>query len=289
MAKFYINFFVTLLVCLGSYPVTAEHDLRWRIIDWPPMYISSGVHINQGVYDQMIELLNMGMPSYQHQTQTMNTKRVLFEMGKGEKICHPSALKDAGATSLLSVMNSIILPHQIIIHKDSLNQLGNVTEYALKTLLNNKLLRGGLVPGRYSKSINQIIDAQLKSKNNHHLVIIESYHNLTKMLLDKRIDYIVEYEVAVSFQAKTLNKENLTVSLDIIDSGNPGFLPVYVACPKTEWGKLVINEVNKILITESQNNLSLQSRIQWFNEENRKKLKYFYKQHYFTDKHTQTH
>ena len=123
------------------------------------MYISSGGHVNQGIYDQIILLMSKGMPEYRHLTQRMNTKRVLHEMGRGEKICHPSALEDTDAK--VSVMNSIILPHQIIIHKDSLDKLGNVSEYALEKLLKTKSLRGGLVPGRYSKEINQIIDDKI--------------------------------------------------------------------------------------------------------------------------------
>ena len=254
-----------------------KDTMKWRVISWSPMYITKGEYTGQGIYDNIIKKLSDNLPQYTHSTIKMNTARVLKDMKNGKKICHPSVLKQSG----ISLMNSILIPHQIIMHKNAYEKLGNVKEYSIEKLLNDKSLVGGIVPNRYSKTINDIIN---NIKDKKHLNINANYESLINLLLKNRIDYIIEYAVVVNFRSKELNKNNLTVSIDISDSGQDKFLPVYTKCPDNEWGKLLISRINKILIEESKEDNFLDSRIRWYNDDDKKALTNIYKEYYFVDK-----
>ena len=269
--------FVSLFMLTNTQASEVKDEMKWRVISWPPMYIVKGEFKGQGIYDNVIKKLSDNLPQYKHSTIKMNTARVLKDMKNGEKICHPSVLAQSGT----SLMNSILIPHQIIMHKDAFKRLGDVKEYSIKELLNNKKFKGGIVPNRYSTTINEIIN---NIEDKKHLNINANYESLINLLFKNRIDYIIEYAVVVNFKAKELNKKNLTISLNITDSGQDKFLPVYTKCPENEWGKLLISRINKILIDESKEADFLDSRIKWYNEEDQKSLKSIYKEHYFKDK-----
>ena len=272
-------FLITCIISFSFSIDTKKDHIKWRVVDWSPMYIQNGIYKNQGIYDNIISNLSHDLKNYKHSKVIMNTTRVLYEMKQNKKICHPSVLKNTDAK--LSVMNSIILPHQIIIHKKALNKLGNVKQYSLKKLLNNPNLKGGITLGRYSKDINNIIDS---IKNKKHLFLTKNYNSLVKMLLYNRVDYIIEYAAVVNFKAHELSMENRTISLDITDSKQKEFLSVYTACPKNKWGMEVVKKINTSLINESKNNFSLNSRIKWFSKEDQEKLKKLYEKYYFLDK-----
>jgi hypothetical protein len=72
--------------------------------------------------------------------------------------------------------------------------------------------------------------------------------------------------------------------IKIEESSASTFLPVYFACPKTPWGKMMIDKINKILIKESYTEGYLDFRLRWYDEESQEYLKEVYKKHYLDDK-----
>ncbi len=273
--------YLLLVIIFVTYPSysTAKEMVLWRVTDWPPFYILAGADKGTGLYDQMIQMLALGMPEYTHERISMNTDRVLLEMDRGTKVCHPSVLPNTDAT--LSVINSILLPHRIILITDSpgLAKLGDPT--SLDILLADKWLLGGVTPRRYTDTLNEIVK---KHAFREHLHNSPNYMVLIKELLHKRLDYIIEYPPIISYFARQLNMENNTTSLGIVETLDTPFLLVHIACPKTDWGRMMIAKIDNILMVESPQANFLDFRLQWFDESSRKLLQNYYEQHYFNDK-----
>ena len=272
----HVLIFSILLMC--SLLSTAKDTVSWRVTDWPPFYILNGENKGTGLYDKMIAMLSAGMPEYRHKKIQMNTLRWTHEMEKGTKICHPSVLPNTKA--ILSVTNSILLPHRLIVHHESMAIKKIEQPVSLKKLLGNNKYRGG-VTLRYTAELNDIVEKHLLNK---HLLNSPNYKNLISLVLQGKLDYIIEYDPIISYSAKQQRIENSTINLEIFETRNRPFVMAHVACPNTDWGKVIISKVNKILISESKKLNLLDFRIHWYDKNTQELLKNYYKDHYFIDK-----
>ncbi|WP_028863860.1 hypothetical protein [Psychromonas aquimarina] len=259
--------------------LTAKETVLWRVTDWPPFYILEGKDKGKGLYDEMITLLSRGMPEYTHVRKEMNTDRVRNEMNKGTKVCHPSVLFNTEGT--LSVVNSILLPHRLIFQKNDSRLTKFNDPASLDILFADKEVRGGIIPRRYTAALNKITN---KHSFRDHLYKTPHYKKVIKMLLHNRLDYIIEYTPIISYSAKQLGIENNTTSKEILETQDTPFLLVYVACPKTDWGQMMIDKINKILLSESKTSDFLNFRIRWYDNSSKKLLEKYYQEHYFNDK-----
>ncbi len=221
-------------------------------------------------------MLSAKMPEYDHQTVQMNTDRVKREWSKGENICHPSVLPNSNPKIILSVTNSVLLPHRIIFNKSQ-----KISSSSLQKLLNDASSRGGIAPGRYSKEIDKII-ANIPHKD--HLQINTSYKSLIALLFAKRIDYIIEYSPVISYYAQQHEIKNLTRSVAIQEITKSPFLLISVACTNNSWGEKIIAKINQILIRETPKPNYLDFRLKWFDQASQQELQLIYADQYLKDK-----
>ena len=201
----FLIFFMLLMLSLAS---AAKDTVSWRVTDWPPFYILSGEDKGAGLYDKMIAMLSAGMPEYSHKMTQMNTLRWTHEMEKGTKICHPSVLPNTKA--ILSVANSILLPHRLIVHKNSAGIKSFKQPVTLEKLLGNKKYKGG-VTLRYTAELNNVVEKHLLNK---HLFNSPNYKNLISLVLQGKLDYIIEYDPVIAYSAKQQEIENTTINLE---------------------------------------------------------------------------
>ena len=212
----------------------------------------------------------------------MNTRRALTEIQHGKNVCHPSALADTDA--LLSNINSFLLPYRIVYTADNIAINTNTPQkqsISLENLLRNDELIAGASIGRYSSEINILFK---KHAQQEKLVKNNNYDGLIQMLLTGRIDFLVEYPPIITYSKKSHGSTTLTKSMAITELGDDKFLAVYFACPKNDWGKKVITQINIALLKESQNNNYLDYRLKWYDEESKQLLKKHYEASYFLDK-----
>ncbi len=267
-----------LLMFAFSDRLPAKETVRWRVVDWPPFYILEGKDKGKGIYDELISMLSRQMPEYNHVRVVMNTYRVRRAWENGENICHPSVIPDN--FSINSVVNSILLPHRLIVHKSMADKL-NTDQIALEKLLVDEAFRGGITPGRYSTLLNKLIE---QHKWRKHLNKHPTYENLIKMLFVKRLDYIIEYPPIIAYSAKQMGVKDPTVSLAIKETQKDAFLKVVVGCSKNAWGKTLIEKIDLILKKESQSPAYLQYRLRWYDAASRELLRSIYQREYFKDK-----
>jgi len=264
---------------LLSNPLLSKETVTWRVTDWPPFYILEGPDKGKGIYDEIISMISSYMPEYDHITVRMNTSRVRAQWRLGEKVCHPSVL--VGETfNTQSVVNSILLPHRIIIHRDK-EKLFSKDDVVVDQLLANTQLRGGVTLGRYTSVLNNIVE---EHKERQHLYKHPNYERLIRMLLSNGLDYIIEYPPIISYTAQQMGLDNPTKSLGIQEIKDSSYISVAVGCTKNAWGRAMINKIDQALKQESQDPNFLESRLRWYDEPSRKILRKLYQDVYFKDK-----
>lgn len=268
--------FTTSLFLFTSSLLLAENTVIWREVNWPPFYILKGPDKGKGLYDEMITMLAKNLPEYKHVRSNMTTDRVRMEWGKGVNICHPSVIPDK--YSIFSVVNSILLPHRIIVNENNL--IGD-NIISLDELMINSQLKGGVTPGRYKPVLNVIIS---KYKMREYIVKHPIYENLIKTLFEKRLDYIVEYPPIITYTAKKMGVSNSTRSIIIQESQIKPYLLVAVGCTKNDWGKDMIKKINEILKKEAEDDKFLEFRLRWYDDSSKALLRNIYKSVYFKDK-----
>jgi uncharacterized protein (TIGR02285 family) len=269
---------VSLTLIFLPFCALAKEQLIWRVVDWPPFYILHGEDKGKGIYDELISTMIKYLPEYEHLRVVMNTRRALTEMENGKNVCHPSALANTDAN--LSNINSFLLPYRIIYTANNATmKLQSST--SLEELLLNKSLITGISVGRYTNEINTLFR---KHGQHDRLVKNNSYDGLIQMLFAGRVDFLVEYPSIITYTKKIHGSNVLTKSLAINELSGEEFLGVYTACPKNEWGKKVINRINKALLKESQHDNFLDYRLKWYDNESKQLLKEHYETTYLLDK-----
>jgi len=262
-----------------SNPLLSKETVIWRVTDWPPFYILEGPDKGKGIYDEIISMISLHIPEYEHVTMRMNTVRVRAQWNLGEKVCHPSVIVGESFNTQ-SVVNSILLPHRIIAHRDKEGVLRK-DEVSLDQLLGDTQHRGGFTPERYTPLLNDIVK---QHKGGKHLYFNPNYDRLIEMILLKRLDYIVEYPPIITYTAKQMGLDNPTKSLGIQETKDMSYILVAVGCTKNAWGRAMINKIDQVLKKESLNPDFLEPRLRWYDEPSRNILRKLYQDVYFKDK-----
>jgi len=264
---------------LLSNPLLSKETVTWRVTDWPPFYILEGPDKGKGIYDEIISMMSQHIPEYDHVTMRMNTSRVRAQWRLGDNVCHPSVL--VGETiNTQSLVNSILLPHRVIAHREQASLLSK-DEVIVDQLLADTRFRGGVTPGRYTSTLNNIVE---RHKELRHLYKHPNYERLIKMLFSKGLDYIIEYPPIITYTAKQMGLDNPTKSIGIQETKEEPYILVAVGCTKNAWGKAMIDKIDQVLKQESQHPDFLESRLKWYDEASRKILRKLYQDLYFKDK-----
>lgn len=272
-----------ILVCFFIFSLSsfsADKDvIKWRVTNWPPFYIMEGASAGEGVYNKLINRFSNDLSSYKHSQVFMNTVRAQFEMKSGSPVCHPSVLKNTDA--ILSNVNSILLPQALIFNSETVDVDSINDNSSLESILKNPKIIIGVSPNSYNKEINTIVDKYLGRDN---VVMLNDYISLIKMLIRGRVDVIIQYPSVVSYIKRTLNLKSRTTNVSIDSPKQDSFVLVYTGCSKSEWGRNVINKINKSLISESKENNFLEERLRWYDKDDQQKLRKLYEKYYFLDK-----
>ncbi len=222
--------------------------------------------------DAVISFLKGRMPEYVHSTMKMNSKRLRAEVKAGKNICSVSILPRVYWT--LSEVDMIVLPQRIYIRRDKIGELDQKKSISLNGILNDNRLKAGVSYGRYPKKLNAIIANHLNKKN---IINLPNYASLIKMLFSGRVDYVIEYpSVMAFFEKSSSSNSGIVTGLNIKETENIPYVMVRAGCPKTDWGRKVIDKVNKILLRDRKKEEYLEPLLRWYGEEDQQMLIEFY-------------
>jgi uncharacterized protein (TIGR02285 family) len=244
-----VSFFL-LITIIFCYPSTslAKDTITWLTIDFPPLRITNGEQKGEGIGDLAVEFLQKRLPEYHHNSIEVNLKRLFFTLKKDKKACTIGIIKTAKrAEYLYFSIPALIRPGlSIVIRKKDMKTFGNPKKISLEALIKNKDLKMSIDSKRsYTKPIDTILDRHKAQSN----VFIRDGYDLTIgfliMLAKGHIDYIIEYPSQVIYISRELGLGDQFYTIGLEEA--PSYTVSHVVCPKSEWGKQVIQKVNAIL------------------------------------------
>jgi len=221
----------------------AADQITWGKYNVPPYMIRSGKFAHQGIFDLTLDIIKKDLPQYEHVELEAPFPRINSEIRKGSHWCYNGMLKtpERERVGYLSLPTSIFLPLRIIVRRDRLAQFQG--KLSLKTLLQNPQLSTSVMRDRsYSPTVDKLLAAYPPRENYSEQV--ESIG----MLLAGRIDYMVELPLLAFEQARVMGQPDALVALPMQEADEVVFNRVM--CPRSEWGRQVVEQVNKVLLAE---------------------------------------
>lgn len=239
----------TMIACVAEAAAEAKDTITWRVTDFPPYMIVAGPDRQHGLHDQIQQFLQARLLEYQHEQIVATFPRLIEEIKNGKHWCYVNGTKnderqDWAYFSLPTIIN---LPYRIIVHKDQRAKFQRFgIPLSLETLLADRSLHTVEVRGQ---SFNPAIDALLRRLPPAQSPSFAGHTmQMYKMLLYGRIDYLIGLPLAAFYSAKQLGYKDSLAALRFQEAGEEDI--TRVMCPKNEWGKSVIEQINVILRRE---------------------------------------
>lgn len=257
-----------------------NHTITWYRAFFPPVTIPEGPDAGTGFFDRVTQVLTGQMPGYEHDHETANFKRIITELKKEKNICCPSLYKTAAREKYIafSIPAMVVLPNVVITrkahHLKFLPYLEKDKKINLSRLLQDNKLTLGISNGRkYSGGIDEILAHSTGSAN----IVVRSgddvFKGLLRMLLAGRVDYILGYPIEAKYFLRDTAQLD-EIQIYVIAENKISFTIGHVGCPKTEWGKKVIQLIDTVLKDHRQTEEFLGFYEHWLDDE----TKIYYRQ-----------
>ena len=232
-------------------PAAAQGELVWLKIDFPPFYIAEGPRRGQGIGDEIVDLLAERLEGYEHQSRVASPDRIFKELEQGHGACSVAYIKteERERVMLYSIPDMILPPNGITIRRDLLDRFGGGGPVSLERLLGDSSLKLGVAAGRaYGPTLDPLLE-RLGGSQVHARSGDDIYRSLFQMLVRKRLDYVLGYPYEANFVAQSLGEAGTIVNLPLTETAAIYTL-AHVVCPRNDWGRKVIGEIDEILRRE---------------------------------------
>ena len=224
--------------------------MSWWLTDFPPYSIPANGEPGIGAVDLVLRGVVAAWPEKMaHQFMVANTSRIWTSIDTGMDACYTSALHTPQRVKEAYLSDVFMLPPmQLVVRKDRLasvprNANGEV-EFA--ALLARQDIKGILVSGRaYGLALDAVIAG---NKHNDHLTFSNAKvlgANIFKMIGAGRVDYTLDYDFVLAYQTKDTATLDALTTLPI-DIANVPLVGSF-ACPRTPWGKKMIERIDHIV------------------------------------------
>ncbi|MDV7341834.1 TIGR02285 family protein [Terasakiella sp. A23] len=235
---------------LKAYDISTDPDdttLTWHKFQAPPFMILSGPDQNSGIIDGLRQLLKGGISGYTHTETSLPYKRFLLYAAEGMNICTPYLFKTAEREKFLYFSKpAVIFPGlELIMHKDTYERFEYENPLSLKDMFEKHAMR---LATNNVRAYSKVIDPIVEKYEEHHLVgrHTGSTTLIFRLLTKGRADFMVDFPNRILYWSKELNVDPYDyLSIPIKEDYTNAIS--YVACPKTPWGKKVIDKVNAAL------------------------------------------
>lgn len=222
---------------------TLQHEkITWGWFSAPPYMITEGEHQRQGIFDLIRQIIIQHTPELQHKEVLAPFPRLFAEVKRGANWCFTGAVKNSEREQFayFSRPVALFLPFRIAVLKDS--QLAQEHAVSLNKLLSNHELRTSVLRGRI---FNPVVDEMLRR---HPPTQTHSeFNEALQMLLNRRLDYLIEFPVITYYQLSQINQYHRVKLLTPSESQEIGYY--HVMCAKTALGRQVTERVNQLMQT----------------------------------------
>jgi uncharacterized protein (TIGR02285 family) len=237
---------------IGSTNRGEEQSVMWSIIPYAPIHILEGKYKGQGIADEYLQNAQKELVGYKHFNEMMTPARIWHLIAEGEGlVCHPSAIKTSEREKIAYFSEAALITPvvRVLMRKtDWQDRLKSSNNLNIADYINANNGIFGIVSKRsYGEKIDEVLAHSIASGKQ----IIQTYgeygsRQLYEMLLQGRIDMMIEYPWVTAYFKKTLKDEGIeVVNLEIADF--PRFSPAYVACSRNTAGEIVIEQLNEFI------------------------------------------
>lgn len=235
-------------------PVRAAEPLHWPYFPYPVLFIVEDDTLD-GFGFAIRDMLSVHFPEYDHIPQFAPPRRILADAAQGERLVVTGLLKTDFRQEFLAyttVPCGLALPVGIAVRKEDADKLAPDGEFPVgKNLASHKLKWG------FQDGVNHgELEAVLRPNKDDPGVLRQSGKTpivkMIMMLLSKRLDWFPCNPMTVDYYAK---KHGLEAYLAVLPTSEQAKEPslLYLACPKTEWGKAMIVRLDVALAREVLN------------------------------------
>lgn len=246
MPKIIVSTIFWLIITISS---SFADEIVWMTADWPPyQYKEKGEFKGYGV--ELIRLIQSELPQHSYRFSQSNYARIVHKFQRKDNVCAFGFLKtpEREKFAYYSIWDMITLPALIHMRTDTFNALGSPQRLSIRALIREKNGILGIQKGvSWGPEIDKILtefkgDPQIKE-----LATSQITTNLFAMMLENRIDFVIDYPVEGRLTARKLGGAG-KVKMVIIEEIKDEFIFTHTLCSKTEWGKKTINDINKALV-----------------------------------------
>ena len=242
---------ITMILSVMFIPlqIHADDTISWQTYHRPPGIIMIGDDQGKGFVEKALNLIIERLPEYKHHKPMTTLARALSDMKAGRQVCHPALFKTRKREEFMIFSQAAMInpTNRIVAHPGKIDALVKKDKSVdLIELLQYPQLSFALVKERsYTQIIDDLLADYLDQKYLFKMTNTD-LSSLFQMIEKGRIDVSIAYPFEVNYYLKDSNKREGALKLYAM-SGMEKFTFGSVACPKTEWGKRVINKVNLAL------------------------------------------
>lgn len=239
---------LSLALALGAAaPARAEDDrtITWSEAHFPPFSIRKGAFKGQGLNDFVREILRRGIAAYDHVDIEAAIPRISTEIKSGANWCWIGAVKtpEREAFAYFSIPYGFVIAQRLVVRAESREAFERNGLPELDRILKTETLRTSALRGRaYNRQIDLLM-ARHPPRQQH-----SSIAEALQMVMADRLDYIVEYPVVARFHAMEKGNPDALAALPFREMSD--IILASVMCPRTEWGRKVITEINTVIRAE---------------------------------------
>lgn len=252
-------------------------DVVWLKTDWPPHQITTGLHQDQGTFDELQKLVVARLSHLTHQIKVVNLQRVeqaFLHNNKG--VCSFGSLfTEKRAQSRWYSRAVAVLPGLAVHFRQNTDLKQHVAMQSdgsidVRKLAQDKTLTGAYQPNRFYPA--SVMDAAQHS--NFIPQDFTSQVNAAALLFSKRVDYVVEYTERMAFYLSQDPQQRQFRSMMLSDA--PPFVVSYITCSKNPQGKQLIAEIDKALVQLWQEPEHKAALFRWLDEKTKIRLEQAY-------------
>ena len=224
----------TLMLWFLASSALAKDKITWGLVNFDPK--------NTSRTDLARTFITETLDAYEHETVIAPIPRIVSEIKGGSHWCWAGAIKneEREGFSFLSAPFIFTFPQRIIVRKDRAGEFTNDGALSLEALLRDRSKRTSIARNRaYSPAIDALLARFPPAQSN------SSMAEAVQMLLADRIDYVLEDAGVAKAHAQQAGASDALAALTFKEM--QGFVLGRVMCPKTDWGRKVIAEINAVL------------------------------------------
>lgn len=236
---------------LFSNELTSQKEIIWLQNQRPPWMINHGKYVNQGYGDKIRKHFENILSEYSHKTIPINSSRFFKEINKYGNICYGpitklKIIKDYfyWSKAIYAVPNP-----SIIVLESTFKKLGSPKKISIERLLSNE----NLIFGKIKKIDYYPIEKFKNQKNIISISTAESTTNLLNMMQKKRIDWIYDFPLLITWHNLKENNFNYEKykTIKIKETNKNDKIIGYMACSKNSFGKEVISKIDQSISKDS--------------------------------------